>query len=48
MTARLYALDGRRCPVPLDAGILWLLSRAFPNRRAAKEALALLEGTVVP
>lgn len=48
MAERLYALDDRQCPVPLAAEILTLLSREFPNRRAAKEALALLESAVVP
>jgi hypothetical protein len=48
MARALYALDRRECPVPLDAGILWLLDRAFPNRRAAKEALALLADLVLP
>lgn len=48
MAQRLFALDGLSCPVPLPAEFLALLGREFPHRRAAKEALALLEGSVLP
>jgi len=48
MVCRLFRLDGRVPPAYLSAETLRLLDTVFPNRRAAKEALALLEAAVVP